>query len=152
MAHFPVNHHLRPLYRVLAGASGAYMLVFGIVGFAETSGLPFFTQDQAEWALGLRTNPAFSMLSIVAGAVVLLANVVGRQLAHYINQLTAGILVVAGMAMLALLQTNANILAFSMVNVVVTFILAIVIGTASLYDRVGSAETASAEEAFRHGH
>ena len=32
MAHFPVNHPLRPLYRTLAGLVGAYLLVFGIVG------------------------------------------------------------------------------------------------------------------------
>jgi hypothetical protein len=151
MAHFPVNHHLRPLYRTLAGLAGVYMLVFGIVGFAETSGLPLFTIDEARWALGLRTNPAFAILSIAAGAVVVVANVVGRNVAHHINQLAGIVLVVVGMAMLTLLQTDANIFAFSMVNVVVTFILALVIGTASLYDRVGTAEAARAEEVFRHG-
>jgi len=52
--------------------------------------------------------------------------------------------------MLTLLQTDANIFAFSMANVVVTFILALIVGTASLYDRTGSAEAAHAEEAFRH--
>jgi hypothetical protein len=37
-----------------------------------------------------------------------------------------------------------------MSNVIVTFILALVVGTASLYDRTGTAEQADAEEAFRH--
>jgi hypothetical protein len=151
MAHFPVNHHLRPLYRALAGLVGVYMLVFGIVGFSETHGLPLFTQDQARWALGLRTNAAFALLSIVAGAVVIVANMIGRNLAHHVNQLAAVVLIVAGMAMLTLMRTDANIFAFSMVNVVVTFILALIVGTASLYDRVGTAEAAQAEEAFRHG-
>jgi len=150
MAHFPVNHHLRPLYRTLAGLAGVYMLVFGIVGFSETSGLPLFTQDQAQWALGLRTNPAFAILSIAAGAVVVIANVIGRNIAHFINQLASIVLVVVGMAMLTLLQTDANIFAFSMANVVVTFILALLVGTASLYDRTGSPDAAHAEEAFRH--
>ena|SRR5258706_8615915 len=150
MAHFPVNHHLRPLYRALAGLAGIYMLVFGIVGFSETSGLPLFTQDEAQWALGLRTNPAFAILSIAAGAVVVVANVLGRNIAHYVNQLAAIVFVVVGLGMLLLLQTSANFFAFSMSNVVVTFILALVVGTASLYDRAGSAEEAHAEEAFRH--
>src|SRR5262245_45995845 len=127
MAHFPVNHHLRPLYRTLAGLAGVYMLVFGIVGFSKTSGLPLFTQDQAQWALGLRTNPAFAILSIAAGAVVVVANVIGRNVAHFINQLAAIILIVAGMAMLLLLQTDANFFAFSMVNVIVTFILSLIV-------------------------
>ena len=150
MAHFPVNHHLRPLYRALAGLAGVYMLVFGIVGFSATSGLPLFTQDEAQWALGLRTNPAFAILSIAAGAVVIVANVIGRNIAHQINQLAAVVFVVVGMAMLLLLQTDANLFAFSMSNVIVTFILALVVGTASLYDRTGSAEEAHAEEAYRH--
>jgi hypothetical protein len=150
MAHFPVNHHLRPLYRALAGLAGIYMLVFGIVGLSQTSGLPLFTQDEARWALGLRTNPAFAILSIAAGAVVILANLVGRNIAHHVNQLAAVVFVVVGMASLLLLQTDANFFAFSMTNVVVTFILALVVGTASLYDRSGTHEEAHAEETFRH--
>lgn len=151
MAHFPVNHHLRPLYRALAGIAGIYMLLFGIVGLSQTSGLPLFTQDEARWALGLRTNPAFAILSIVAGAVVILANLIGRKVGHQINQLAAIVFVVVGMASLLLLQTDANFFAFSMTNVIVTFILALVVGTASLYDRTGTADEAHAEEAFRHG-
>jgi hypothetical protein len=150
MAHFPVNHHLRPLYRTLAALAGIYMLVFGIVGLSQTSGRPAFTQDQAEWALGLRTNPAFAILSIVAGAVVLVANVVGRNIGHLVNTVAAVVFVIVGMVSLLLLQTDANVFAFSMVNVIVTFILSIVVGTASLYDRTGTHDAARAEEAFRH--
>ncbi|WP_432985603.1 DUF4383 domain-containing protein [Dactylosporangium sp. CA-233914] len=149
-AHFPINHHLRPLYRLLSAVAGLYMLVFGVVGFVQTSGAPFFTRDEAEWVLGLRTNPAFSLLSLIAGVVVLGANIIGRNLAHQINQLAGIVLIVVGMAMLALMQTEANVLAFSMVNVIVTFILAAVVGTASLYDRVGSSHAAAAEDAHRH--
>jgi hypothetical protein len=150
-AHFPINHHLRPLYRLLCVVAGLYMLVFGVVGFAQTSGEDFFTQDHAEWVLGLRTNPAFSLLSLVAGVVVLGANLIGRNLAHHVNQLAGIVLTVVGMAMLALMQTEANIFAFSMVNVIVTFILAGITGITSLYDRVGSVEAAEAEERFRQG-
>ena len=150
-AHFPINHHLRPLYRLLCVVAGLYMLVFGVVGFVQTSGKPFFTQDEAEWEPGLRTNPAFSLLSLAAGVVVLGANLIGRNLAHHINQLAGVVLTVVGMAMLALLQTEANIFAFSMVNVIVTFILAGITGTASLYDRVGSVSAAEAEESLRNG-
>src|SRR3954469_14604595 len=150
-SHFPVNHHLRPLYRLLCAVAGLYMLVFGVIGFIQTSGSDFFTRDDAEWVLGLRTNPAFSLLSIIAGVVVLGANIVGRNLAHQVNQLAGVVLTVVGMGSLALMQTEANVFAFSMVNVIVTFILAGITGVASLYDRVGTAEAAQAEEDFRRG-
>ena len=41
MAHYPVNHPLRPLYRVVGFLAGAYLVVFGIVGMIQTSGEPF---------------------------------------------------------------------------------------------------------------
>ncbi|WP_433083226.1 DUF4383 domain-containing protein [Dactylosporangium sp. CA-052675] len=149
-SHFPVNHHLRPLYRLLAAVTGLYMLVYGVVGFIETSGSDFFTRDEAEWVLGLRTNPAFALLSIVAGVIVLGANIIGRNVAHAINTLAGVVLTVVGMASLALMQTEANVFAFSMVNVIVTFILAGIIGTASLYDRVGPTAAATATDEHRH--
>jgi hypothetical protein len=88
---------------------------------------------------------------VIAGVVVIGANLVGRNIAHQINQLAAVVLTIAGMGSLALMQTEANIFAFSMVNVIVTFILAGITGVASLYDRVGSAAAAQAEEDFRRG-
>src|SRR3954453_15482339 len=120
--HVQINHHLRPLYRALAFLAGAYVLVFGIVGLAQTSGLPFFTQDEAKWVLLLRTNPAFSILSVVAGAIVVVAQVVGHNLDHYVNLTAAVVFMVAGLGMLLLLQTVANLLAFSMSNVIASFI------------------------------
>jgi hypothetical protein len=137
--HFPINHRLRPLYRLLSGAAGLYMLVFGVAGLVQTSGVPFFTRAEAEWVLGLRTNPAFALLSLVAGVVLLGANLVGRNLAHLVNQFAGIALTTVGLATLAFLQTDGNVFAFSMVNVIVTFILAGITGTASLYDRVGTA-------------
>jgi hypothetical protein len=148
--HVPVNHHLRPLYRALAFLAGAYVLVFGIVGFAQTSGLPFFTQDGAKWVLLLRTNPAFSVLSVIAGAVVVIAQVVGRNLDHLVDLVAAVVFMVAGLGMLLLLQTDANFLAFSMSNVIASFIIGTVFGVAGLYNRSGSVEDARVEEGYRH--
>jgi hypothetical protein len=150
LLHTPVNHHLRPLYRALAALAGLYMLVFGIVGLVRTAGLPAFGQHDLPWVLGLRTNPAFSVLSILAGAVVLFANLIGRNIDHFVNLAASVVFLLAGIAMLALLRTEANILGFSMANCVVSFILGLVTGTAGLYDKVGSTESADAEDALRH--
>src|SRR5262245_16606063 len=111
MSHLPVNHHLRPLYRALAGLAGLYVLVFGIVGLVETSGTPLFGREDT-FALGLKTNLAFSVLSIVVGAVVLIGVLVGRNIDRAINLVGGVVFMGAGLLMLVVLQTDANILNF----------------------------------------
>jgi hypothetical protein len=50
------------------------------------------------------------------------------------------------------MQTDANVFAFSMVNVIMVYVAAIALGTAGLYDKTGTAESAEEEEALRHSH
>jgi hypothetical protein len=149
MAHIPVNHPLRPLYRVLAALVGAYVLLFGIIGLTRTWGDDLFARDSV-WVLGLRTNLAFAILSVVFGAVILLANVVGGNAGHLVTLGAAVIFMVAGVAMMTLMQTEGNFLNFSMSTVVVSLAFGLVLLTAGLYDKVGTAEDAAAEDAFRH--
>lgn len=149
MAHIPINHPLRPVYRTLSGLVGLYVLLFGIIGYARTTDLPFFG-PHGEWVLWLRTNPAFSVLSIIAGVVVLGAAVIGRNLFRYVNLAAGIVFLVAGMAMMALLQTDANILAFSMVTCIMSFIFGMIFFASGLYGKVGSTEEHDAEEAYRH--
>src|SRR5688572_4254961 len=116
--HTPVNHPLRPLYRVIGGLAGLYVLLFGIVGLMETSGADFFGRS-GETALGLHTNRAFALLSIVAGVVILGGTVIGRDIDQKINMVGGYAFMVIGMAMLAVMETDANILNFSVATCVV---------------------------------
>jgi hypothetical protein len=150
MAHIPINHPLRPLYRALSGLAGLYVLVFGILGYLRTNDLDFFT-PHGEWALGLRTNPAFSVLSIIGGAAVLLAALVGRNLFVLINLVAGAVFLLAGMAMLTLLRTDANVLAFSMVNCIVSFIFGMLFFAAGLYGKVGPSADVHADAIGRTG-
>jgi hypothetical protein len=150
MSHIPVNHHLRPVYRVLAGIAGLYVLLFGVLGFVETSGGPAFEQGTTT-VLGLRTNLAFSVASVIAGGAILLALFVGRNLDYLVNLVGGIAFLVAGMAMMALLRTDANFLNFSMATCVVSFVVGMVLFSAALYGRTGSVEAARSEEALRHG-
>jgi hypothetical protein len=150
MAHIPINHPLRPLYRALSGLIGLYVLVFGIVGYVRTSDLDFFTRH-GEWALGLRTNPAFSVLSIIAGLAVVAGTLIGRNVFVLVNLVAGIVFLVAGIAMMTLLQTDANILAFSMVNCIMSFIFGMVFLAAGLYGKVGSTDDEAAEQLFRTG-
>lgn len=140
LSHFPINHPLRPLYRVLAALCGAYTLLVGIVGFTQTQGHGLFAQTDLPWVLGLRTNLAFALLSIVSGAVLIVSAVIGRNLDYAVN-VTGGLLfMVIGILMLGLMRTDANFLGFSMVNCIVSFIIGTILFTAGLYGRTGPAD------------
>ncbi len=150
MAHYPVNHHLRPLYRVLAAIAGLYVLTFGIAGYAQTHGTDLFAHSDTS-VLGLRTNLAFSLVSIVAGAVLVLAAVLGRNVDHKVNLVGGVAFLFAGATMMALLRTDSNLLNFSMATCIVSFVIGLVLVTAGLYGRSGSVEAAASEELYRHG-
>jgi hypothetical protein len=150
MSHLPVNHPLRPFYRVLVAAAGLYVLVFGAIGTVRTSSAPMFDRSDMV-VLGLRTNLAFALASIGAGAVILLAQFVGRNVDFVVN-LWGGVLFMAvGLAMMALLHTELNVLNFSMTTVIVSFVIGIVLYVGGLYGRSGSESAAAAEELARHG-
>jgi hypothetical protein len=149
MAHLPINHRLGGLYRFLAGVAGLYVLLFGIIGVTATAGEPFFDRGDAT-AFGLKTNLAFSILSIVVGAVVLFGALIGRNIDHYINYAAGIIFWVSGLFNLAFNHTEANVLNFSVATCVVSFILGTVFMLSGLYGKRGTAEQAAEEDAFRH--
>ena len=149
ISHLPVNHPLRPLYRVVAGLVGAYSLVFGIAAFSRTRGTPLFAHTNLPWVLGLRANLAFALLSIVSGAVLVVCAVIGRNLDFLVNTLGGLLFMVVGMLMLGLLQTDLNILNYTVATCVVSFVIGLVLLTAGLYTRVGPAEEDAAEERRR---
>ncbi len=150
MVHLPVNHRMRRAYLLLAAAAGLYVVLFGIVGLIETWGNGFFARDGA-YALGIRTNPAFAVLSIVVGAIVLGGCMVGGNVAHVINQVGGSVFLLAGMVMLAVLRTDANLLDFSVTTCIVSYLLGLAMLTAGLYGRVDAHHVARAEETYRHG-
>jgi hypothetical protein len=137
----PVNHPLRPFYRFLAALAGLYVLIFGIVALTKTRGMTPFSQapNNNAWALGLRANLGFAIISIIAGAIVLVGAMIGRNVDRHINTYGGLAFMIVGMAMLLLLQTNADFLAFSMSNCVASFIIGTVLFSAGLYGKTGPA-------------
>lgn len=149
MAHIPVNHPLRPLYRTLAGLVGLYILVFGILGLTQTWGDPLFARN-GDWVLGLRTNLAFSLMSVVFGAVIIVSVFMGGNLGHLASLSIGVIFVLAGLGMMAVMQTELNFLNFSMSTAIVSLIFGLIFIATGLYDKVGTPEDARAEEFVRH--
>jgi hypothetical protein len=143
-----MNHPARPLYRVFAGLVGLYILFFGVYGVVVTWGEPLFARDDT-WVLGLRTNLAFALASVLFGLVLLVGASRRGNLGHYMN-LTAGVVfMVTGLAMMSVLQTSANILNFSMSTVIVSLLFGLLLLATGLYDKVGSPEHAEAERERR---
>jgi hypothetical protein len=151
MAHIPVNHHLRPLYRTVAAFCGLYVLAFGIWATIATEGTGFLAQQGLPTVLGLRANRAFAILSIVVGLVIVVGSVVGRNLDRWINLVGGVIFLAAGLSMMTLLQTDLNFLGFRMATCIVSFVIGMVLFTAGLYGRVGPKDRQNLEERFRHG-
>jgi hypothetical protein len=150
MSHLPVNHHLRPVYRTIAGLTGVWLIAFGAVGWSQTQGVDWFAQG--DWsALGLPTNRAFSAASLLAGAVVLVAALVGRNVDRFVNLWGGVAFLLAGTAMMALVHTEANVLNLSIGTSVASYVIGLLLLAAGLYGRVGTPEQAAAEEALRHG-
>lgn len=148
MPHFPLNHPLRPLYRALGGLTGAYVLLFGIVGLTRSVGDGLFARDGV-WVFGMRTNLAYSIICVVIGVVVLAANALGGGLAHRVNQAASVLFLIAGIGMLSALQTEVNFLNFSVTTVVVSLVFGLVLLLASMYDKIGTSESAEAERVYR---
>jgi hypothetical protein len=150
MPHYPLNHHLRQTYRFVAFLAGAYFLVAGVIGLAATWGDPFFGHDGHQWSLGLRVNPAGAWLLTLLGLIVVGATLAGGNVHHNVTVVagwgTCGLAVL----ILATMQTDANAVDASMINVIVMLILGLAILTAGLYGKVGSPQAARAEAAAEH--
>jgi cytochrome bd-type quinol oxidase subunit 2 len=143
MAHTPINHPLRPLYRALSAIVGIYLIVFGVVGFITTPGA-------RGRVLGQGANLPWCVVSLILGVIVLIATLVGRNLDIKVDQYLGWGLVAIGTYELALNRTDANFLHFTVSTVIVTYISALILILSSLYGKVGTDEDARAEQAAAH--
>ncbi|MCO8272480.1 DUF4383 domain-containing protein [Actinoplanes sp. TRM 88003] len=150
MAHYPLNHPLRPVFRALAFLTGVYLTLVGAIGLGVTAGDPFFHRG-SDWVLGLRTNPAAAWLTLLLGVVLLAAVVLGRNVYYRVTLVLGWVLAGYAMITMALIQTDANVLNVSMVNVIVLAALGLVVLTAGLYGKIGTPEAAQGESRAAHG-
>ena len=150
MAHNPVNHPLRPLYRALGAVAGAYLVLFGIVGLIVTPGHGLFGQPD-DRVLGQGANLFWSIISVILGAIVLIAVVIGRNLDVEVNKFIGWGLLVIGSYELAANRTDANFLKFSVGTVVVTYLVGLVLILAGLYTKTAPPEKTGESRQVREG-
>lgn len=148
MAHNPVNHPARPVYRAIAGLTGLYLVIFGVLGILETSGSELFAQDDTR-VLGQGTNLGWSSISILLGVIILVATGIGRNADTQVNKIFAYGFLALGLAELAVLRTDVNYLNFTVATCVVVMLAGLVLLMAGMYGKVGSEEEAQAAREAR---
>ncbi|MBN1091391.1 DUF4383 domain-containing protein [Blastococcus sp. TML/M2B] len=111
----------------------AVILVFGVLGFA--GGLDFFSTD-GEPILGLSSNGLLSTVSVVTAAVLVLAAMRSPRTASTLMMVVGVLFLVSGLASLAVLRTEANLLAFEIENVFFAEITGLVLLLLGAYGRV----------------
>ncbi|MEU3710296.1 DUF4383 domain-containing protein [Streptomyces catenulae] len=131
--HLPIDHRLSKVYRVGAGLMGLVLVAFGILGLLDRIG--FFDTGGATVA-GLNTNGALSVLSIVVGAILFGGMIIGGNFASTLNIVLGVLFLLSGFANLALLQTDANFLAFKIQNVLFSFVVGLLLVIFGMYGRV----------------
>jgi hypothetical protein len=150
MAHNPVNHPLRPIYRALGFLAGAYLVVFGIVGLIQTSGHDF-TGHTGVRVLGQESNLLWSIITLILGAIIVTAAVIGRNADTETDRFLGWGLLVLGSYGLATSRTDANFFGFSIATVVVTYLIGLALIVTSLYSKVAPAAQAGAPRQVREG-
>lgn len=123
----PMNHRLRGVYRAIGGIVGVLLVVFAIAGFVVSGDV-----------LGAPASTAFSAICLVAGLVMILAAVQGRNAAAEVNAYLGAVLIVLGFACLLTQHIDgANFLGTSMTDVMILFIAGVAALAAGFYGRVG---------------
>ncbi|MGV9211185.1 DUF4383 domain-containing protein [Micromonospora sp. RB23] len=148
MAHTPINHPARPIYRAIGGLTGLYLVVFGVLGIIASAGNEVLAQDDTK-VLGQGTNLGFSLLCALLGLVVLVGTALGRNIDVAVNQWMAYALMVIGLGGLAFIRTDANIFNFTVVTVIVLLSASLVLLMAGMYGKVGTDEEAEAFQKAR---
>ncbi|RKN43533.1 DUF4383 domain-containing protein [Micromonospora endolithica] len=148
MAHTPVNHPARPIFRAIGGLTGLYLVAFGALGIIASAGGDLFAQDDTR-VLGQGTNLGFSLLSILLGGAILAGTVIGRNLDVLINQWLAYVVMAVSLAGLAFIRTEANIFNFSVVTVIVLMVIGLVLLMVGMYGKVGTDDEREAWEKAR---
>ncbi|MBO1332587.1 DUF4383 domain-containing protein [Streptomyces sp. VRA16 Mangrove soil] len=131
--HLPVDHRLSRVYRFSAGSMGVFLLAFGALGLIRRIG---FFDTGANTALGLNTNGALSVLSLLVGGVLLAAAVRGGNTASTVNMMLGIGFLLAGFAFLFALDSRFNFLNFRMQNVLFSFAVGLLLMTGGMYGRV----------------
>ena len=119
--------------RIGALVVGVFLVLFGFLGFL--GGLAFFSTE-GESVLGLSSNGLLSALSVVVGAVLIGADLLGPRVASTVMIVIGSLFLLSALVNLAVLRTSFNVLAFEMSNVLFSVVVGLVLLVLGAYGRV----------------
>jgi hypothetical protein len=134
------------VHRSGAAALGGFLWVFGILGLANR--FPFLTAGGQ--VFGLATNGALSMLSLVAGAVLLLAALRSGRASSTVTALVGALFLLSGLVHLMIIDTPWNILSFRLSNVFFSLAAGILLIGVGAYGRYAGHKFP--DNPYRHRH
>jgi hypothetical protein len=126
------QHPVFRVQRIGAAVIALILWVFAVLGFVGHVG--FFSTRGAHVA-GLTTNGLLSTVSLVVGAVLVLAAVRGGRMSSTTCIVVGGLFVLGGLLSLFVLNTSADILAFTMPNVAFSLVVGLILLSIGLYGR-----------------
>jgi hypothetical protein len=98
--------------RLVATVFGAVYLLVGLVGFAVTSGIGFFSTEGANLII-FEVNPLHNVIHLAIGAALLYAGLKNVQTARTVNAGVGGVYLLVGVLGLFLLSSPLNIIALN---------------------------------------
>lgn len=127
------QHPVHIVHRIGAAVLGAVLWVFAGLGFAHA---PTFLSTQGVTALGMSTNGALATISAVVGTAMLAAAAVGGRWASTLSAGFGALFLLSGLVHLGILNTQLNLLAFRLPNVLFSLVVGLVLLVLGLYGRV----------------
>jgi Domain of unknown function (DUF4383) len=121
------------VHRIGALVVAAVIAAFGVLGLID--GLDYFSTD-GERIAGLSSNGLLSTISLVTAAVLVAASLRGSRIASTTMLVIGVLFLISALANLAVLETELNLLAFSMANVIFSIVAGLVLLTLGAYGRV----------------
>ena len=121
------------VHRIGAVVVALVIGAFGVLGLVD--GLAYFSTD-GERIAGLSSNGLLSTISLVTAGVLIAAALRGHRIASTAMLVIGTLFLVSALANLAVLESELNLLAFSMANVVFSLCAGLVLLTLGAYGRV----------------
>lgn len=132
MSRIPQERGVDLVHRTGAAILGVGLGVFGILGFINRLE---FLSVQGEDVLGLSSNGMLSTISLVVGAVLVVAAWRGGRVASTVTAVIGVLFLLSGLVNLTVLDTEFNLLAFRMSNVIFSFIAGMLLLFLGAYGR-----------------
>ncbi len=148
MSSTPSGRRLDLVHRIGAAVLGFGLCVFGALGVANRLE---FLAVQGPTVLGLASNGLLSAISLIVGGVLIGAAVRGGRSSSTITVVVGLLFLLSGLVNLAVLDTELNLLAFRMSNVIFSFIAGMLLLFLGAYGRFSGGLSAD-NPYYRHRH